>query len=56
MIAKIIKWFEGKKTYITAILIGVFATLQALGIIVPEWVYALLAAFGLTFVRGAVKK
>jgi hypothetical protein len=53
--AGIIAWFNGKKTYITAILIGVFACLNALGIVVPEFVYFILTALGLTFVRSAVK-
>lgn len=49
----ILAWLNGKKTYITAILIGVFATLQALGIVVPEWVYAILASLGLGALRAA---
>jgi len=50
---KLLKILEGKKTYISAVLIGVFACLQALGIVVPEYVYALLAAMGLGALRAA---
>ena len=53
---KLVKLFEGRKTYISAGLIGVFACLQALGIVVPEYVYAILGAFGFASLRSAVKK
>ena len=54
--AKLIEWLKGKKTYIVAIVAGVLATLQSLGIVVPEYVYVLLAAFGIAAVRAAVTK
>ena len=50
---KLMKLFEGKKTYISAVLIGVFACLQALGIAVPEYIYAILGAIGLGSLRAA---
>jgi hypothetical protein len=53
--AKLLEFIDGKKTYITAVLIGIFAALQALGIVVPEWVYAILAAAGLGSLRAAKK-
>ena len=53
MFDKIVKFFEGRKTYITAVLIGIFACLQALGIAVPEYVYAILGALGLGSLRAA---
>jgi hypothetical protein len=53
---KFVAWINGKRTYIIAILTGVFGVLQAFGIVVPEFVYIILAAFGLTFVRSAIKK
>lgn len=46
----------GKKTYITAALIAAGAIAQALGYTVPEYVWALLGAFGLGSVRAAVGK
>jgi hypothetical protein len=55
MFAKILAWFNGKKTYITAAVAAVCAVLQANGVMIPEWVYALLAAVGITFVRAAIK-
>jgi small-conductance mechanosensitive channel len=53
---KLIAWLSGKKTYIAAIIIGLLAAAQALGIIIPEWVYALLAAAGLGAVRASIAK
>lgn len=49
-------WLDGKKTYITAALVGVAAVLQYYGITIPEYVYAFLGALGITFMRGAVEK
>lgn len=48
--------FAGKKTYITAALIAAGAIAQALGYVVPEYVWALLGALGLGSVRAAVGK
>ena len=53
--AGFLAWIEGKRTYIIAILTGIFGVLNAFGIVVPEFVYLILAAFGLTFVRAAIK-
>lgn len=47
-------FFEGKKTYISAGLIGVAAVLQALGYPIPEYIYAVLGAVGLGSVRAAI--
>lgn len=47
-------WLIGKKTYLTAIAIGVLAAAQALGYPVPEWVYAILGALGLGTLRAGV--
>ena len=56
MLEKIGKWLQGKKTYLLALVIGVIAALNALGYVVPEWVYAILAALGLGAVRSAITK
>lgn len=50
------KWIDGKKTYITAILIGVFSGLNAMGVEIPEWVYVALASiFGISLRHGISK-
>ena len=49
-------WLEGKKTYIVAIIGAILGLLQIFGIVVPEWVFAILAAIGLGTVRAAIKK
>lgn len=44
----------GKKTYIAAAVTGGVAAAQVLGIVVPEYVLTLLAAFGLYGLRSAL--
>jgi len=56
MLEKIGNFLQGKKTYIVAILIGVAVALQSAGIVIPEYVYAILGAFGLGAIRSAVEK
>ncbi len=53
---KLLALIEGKKTYITAVLIGLGAAATAMGYPIPEWVWALLGAVGLGSVRAAIKK
>lgn len=53
---KIIAFLDGKKTYLVALTVAVLAGLQAYGIAVPEYVYAILGALGLGSVRAAVSK
>jgi hypothetical protein len=53
---KLLKLIDGKKTYISAILIGLGAAATAMGYVIPEWVWALLGAIGLGSVRAAIKK
>jgi hypothetical protein len=53
---KLLAFINGKKTYITAVLIGLGACATALGYVIPEWVWALLGAIGLGSVRAAIKK
>jgi len=50
MLSKLI----GYRTYIIAVVVGIIAALQYAGITVPEYVYTLLGAFGLGFLRSAV--
>ena len=45
---------SGKKTYLIALIAALIAAAQALGYPVPEWVYPLLAAAGLTTTRAAI--
>ena len=52
----ITKWMEGKKTYFTAGAIVVCGILAEVGVQVPEFVWAALAALGLAFLRDGVTK
>ena len=56
MIEKLLALLDGKKTYLVAVLIGVGAVLQTLGIIVPDVVWPILGALGLGAVRDALNK
>ena len=56
MLEKLDKLLQGKKTYIVAILIGVIAGLQAYGIVIPDYVFAILGALGLGAVRSGINK
>lgn len=42
--------------YLTALAVAVIAGLQSLGIVIPEYVYTLLAAFGVYSAKSAIKK
>jgi hypothetical protein len=50
----LLTFLNGKKTYIVVALAVVTAGLQAYGITIPEWVYALEGAAGLGAVRVAI--
>lgn len=56
MLEKIGAWMQGKKTYIVAILVGLLGAAQALGYVVPEYVWAILGALGLGAVRSGIAK
>jgi len=56
MLEKIGQWLQGKKTYITAIIVGVTAVLEFYGIAIPDVVWGILAALGLGSVRSAINK
>ena len=49
-------FLDGKKTYIVALVAVGLAVAQVFGIVVPEYVYTLLAAGGLGALRVAVTK
>jgi hypothetical protein len=49
-------YLEGKKTYLVAIIAAGLAVAQVFGIVVPEYIYTLLAAGGLGALRVAVTK
>jgi hypothetical protein len=49
--SNIVTWLQGKKTYVTAIVTFCVAGAAALGYTVPPYVYAILGAFGITFLR-----
>lgn len=49
-------FLEGKKTYIVSAVTIALAVAQALGYVIPEYVYALLGALGLGTLRVAVTK
>lgn len=53
---KIKAFLDGKKVYITAIIVFICGGLEASGVTIPNYVYTLLGAFGLTFVRSAITK
>jgi hypothetical protein len=46
--------FQGKKTYIVAVLAAAGAVAQAFGYEIPQYVWILLSAAGLGAVRNAV--
>ena len=52
----VVSFLDGKKTYIAAIVAAMLAGAQALGYDVPQWVYAILGAFGIGSLRAAVGK
>lgn len=52
----LLKWLEGKKTFIVALGIAAAAGCQAFGVEIPELVWPVLAALGLAAIRAGVKK
>lgn len=53
---KIIEFLKGKKTYLIALLIGILAALDYLGISVPKFIYTALGALGLGTLRAGLTK
>jgi len=50
------EWLKGKKTYLVAIATAFVGGLAVLGVPVPVWVWPLLGALGLGFLRAGVDK
>jgi hypothetical protein len=55
-IKAIVEWFDGKKSYLTSVVIALVAVVDALGVIVPDWVYILLTAVLGVSIRSALPK
>lgn len=53
---KVLEFLSGKKTYITMLVAFALGGLQAVGYPIPEFVYAMLGALGLAFVRAGIAK
>lgn len=50
------EFLSGKKTYLVAIIGGIFAAVQWYGFHIPNEVYVLLSALGLGSLRAGVEK
>lgn len=53
---KIMKFLDGKKTYVVAVLTIGLGIAQAFGIQIPEWAWTVLTGLGLIAGRDAVRK
>ena len=51
-----LKWLEGKKTYLVAAATFILGGLHAFGVVVPPWLYPMLAASGMGALRAGVGK
>lgn len=51
-----IKFLKGKKTFFTALAIGVVAFLKKMGYDIPEGTLEMLGALAVAFLRAGVKK
>lgn len=51
----LLKWLQGKKTYLAAGAILTCGILAAYGVGIPEYIWATLAALGLGFLRAGIK-
>lgn len=47
-------WFQGKRTYLIAAIVGIQAGLVYMGYTIPDWVTMLEGALGLGAVRAAI--
>ena len=54
LLGKIESFLNGKKTYIVALLTGGLGIAMAFGVVIPEWVWTVLAAAGLGAVRSGI--
>lgn len=53
---KLINFLKGKKTYIISFVVAVLAGLTYYGIVIPEYVWMILAAAGLGTIRDSIAK
>jgi len=53
---KVLEFLDGYKSFIVAVTVGILAGLQSYGIVIPEYVYAILGALGLGTIRHAISK
>lgn len=51
-----LKWLEGKKTYIVAAATFILGGLQTCGVVIPPWIFPMLAAAGIGALRSGVRK
>lgn len=56
LLSKVEGLLEGKKTYIVSALVAIGAVLQYQGVVIPEFVWSILAALGLGAARSAINK
>jgi small-conductance mechanosensitive channel len=54
IIAAFQNFIAGKKTYIVALVTVAIAIATSQGIVIPDWLYTLLAGLGLAGVRAAL--
>jgi len=52
----LVKWLQGKKTYLVALVAAAIAALGVLGIAIPDWVMQLLGVLGLVTLRAGISK
>ncbi len=52
----LLEWMNGKKSYFVAFAVATIGVLVALGVVIPEWVYTILAALGIVAAKSALKK
>ena len=53
--SKLRETVKGYKTYFVALLLGLRAVLFAFGMDMPDWIFPMLTAFGLGFLRAGYK-
>ena len=51
-----LKWLDGKKTYLVAAATFILGGLTACGVVIPAWLYPMLVASGMGALRAGVGK
>ena len=51
-----LRWLRGRKTYLMAAATFALGGLQACGVVIPGWIYPILASAGLGALRAGVSK